>query len=290
MQNKLIQFKKQRDLGAILGDTFSFLRNEWKPLFTLIFKIAGPALILVVASYIFYMSTTLGSFADLTNPSGPIGNFTFNAMLAILLMLCSVIAFYALLYGTILNYIKSYIKNNGIVDVNEVRVGVRSKFWSLIGLSFLVALITGVGIVFCVIPGIYLGTVLITTYAIHVFEDRDVMDTISYSFQLIKGEWWITFATLLVMFILYYIILMIFNIPQYIYMFIKMFTIAEQASPDPTSMFDTVYIILNAIAVVAQYLLHTVIVICAVFVYFNLNEKKNFTGTMETIDAIGTQE
>ena len=290
MQNKLIQFKKQRDLGAILGDTFSFLRNEWKQLFTLIFKIAGPALILVVASYIFYMSTTLGSFADLTNPSGPIGNFTFNAMLAILLMLCSVIAFYALLYGTILNYIKSYIKNNGIVDVNEVRVGVRSKFWSLIGLSFLVALITGVGIVFCVIPGIYLGTVLITTYAIHVFEDRDVMDTISYSFQLIKGEWWITFATLLVMFILYYIILMIFNIPQYIYMFIKMFTIAEQASPDPTSMFDTVYIILNAIAVVAQYLLHTVIVICAVFVYFNLNEKKNFTGTMETIDAIGTQE
>tara|TARA_R110002072_G_scaffold23949_2_gene82020 strand:+ start:135758 stop:136630 length:873 start_codon:yes stop_codon:yes gene_type:complete len=290
MQNKLIQFKKQRDLGAILGDTFSFLRNEWKQLFTLIFKIAGPALILVVASYIFYMSTTLGSFADLTNPSGPIGNFTFNAVLAILLMLCSIIAFYALLYGTILNYIKSYIKNNGIVDVNEVRVGVRSKFWSLIGLSFLVALITGVGIVFCVIPGIYLGTVLITTYAIHVFEDRDVMDTISYSFQLIKGEWWITFATLLVMFILYYIILMIFNIPQYIYMFIKMFTIAEQASPDPTSMFDTVYIILNAIAVVAQYLLHTVIVICAVFVYFNLNEKKNFTGTMETIDAIGTQE
>ena len=163
----------------------------------------------------------------MTNPSGPIGNFTFNAVLAILLMLCSIIAFYALLYGTILNYIKSYIKNNGIVDVNEVRVGVRSKFWSLIGLSFLVALITGVGIVFCVIPGIYLGTVLITTYAIHVFEDRDVMDTISYSFQLIKGEWWITFATLLVMFILYYIILMIFNIPQYIYMFIKMFTIGS---------------------------------------------------------------
>ena len=51
MQNKLIQFKKQRDLGAILGDTFSFLRNEWKQLFTLIFKIAGPALILVVAPW-----------------------------------------------------------------------------------------------------------------------------------------------------------------------------------------------------------------------------------------------
>ena len=289
MQSKLIQFKKQRELGSILGDTFSFLRNEWKQLFSLILKIAGPALLVVVAAYVFYMSTTLGSFADITNPNG-FDNFTFNAVLALLLLLCSVIVFYSLLYGTILNYIKSYIKNAGQVDAEEVKIGVRSKFWSLIGLSFLVALITGAGLIFCVIPGIYLGTVLITTYAIHVFEDRDVTDSISYSFELIKGEWWMTFATLLVMVVLYYFILMIFNVPQYIYMFIKMFTVAEQASPDPMAMFDWIYIALNTIAIVAQYILHTIIVICGVFIYFNLNEKKNFTGTLETIDAIGTKE
>ena len=289
MQSKLIQFKKQRELGSILGDTFSFLRNEWKQLFSLILKIAGPALLVVVAAYVFYMSTTLGSFADITNPNG-FDNFTFNAVLALLLLLCSVIVFYSLLYGTILNYIKSYIKNAGQVDAEEVIIGVRSKFWSLIGLSFLVALITGAGLIFCVIPGIYLGTVLITTYAIHVFEDRDETDSISYSFELIKGEWWMTFATLLVMFVLYYFILMIFNVPQYIYMFIKMFTVAEQASPDPMAMFDWIYIALNTIAIVAQYILHTIIVICGVFIYFNLNEKKNFTGTLETIDAIGTKE
>lgn len=73
-------------------------------------------------------------------------------------------------------------------------------------------------------------------------------------------------------------------------MFIKMFTVAEQASPDPMAMFDWIYIALNTIAIVAQYILHTIIVICGVFIYFNLNEKKNFTGTLETIDAIGTKE
>ena len=288
MQDNFIEFKQKRELGSILTDTFKFLRQEWKHLFGSIIKIAGPALLVVLAAYVFYMYTTLGSFGDFGNPNA-FDNFTVNTFLSLLILMFAAIAFYALLYGTIIHYIKSYVKNNGVVDDMEVKTGVKNRFWSLVGLSFLVAIISAIGFVLCVAPGFYLATVLITTYSIHVLEVRSVSDSISYSFDLIKGEWWITFATILVMFLLYYFILMIFNIPQYIYFFIKMLTMSSQASPDPSEMFDWIYISLTAFAAVAQYMLHTVIVICSVFIYYNLNERKNFTGTMESIDAIGKE-
>jgi hypothetical protein len=288
--NEIIQFKKQRDLGEILTDTFKFIRINWKPLFGLILKNTGPALLIVLLAFIYYTQSTIMSIGDLSSIYGPAEMFTGGVIISLLVLLFAAISFYSLLYGTILYYIKSHVKNEGIVDKEEVNNGVKNSFWNLIGLSFLVALITGAGLIFCVIPGLYLGTVLATTFAIHVMEKRDITDAISYSFELIKGEWWMTFATLFVVFILYYILMFVFQLPQYIYFFIKSFTMLQEISADPTSMFDWTYIALNVIAMIAQYLTYTFIVIATVFIYYNLNEKKNFTGTMEAIETIGKED
>jgi hypothetical protein len=281
-----INFLKRRELGDILTDTFKFIRNEFKPLFGLIFKTAGLALLVMVVAYVFYARSV-----------GDISNFTTNSELTFIsmglsgfVMLIAAVAFYSLLYGTILHYIKSYIKNNGVVNKDEVAEGIKRNFWSLIGLSILVGLISGVGFVFCIAPGIWLATVLATTYAIHIFEKRSVSDSISYSFELIKGEWWITFATLLVMFIIYYVVILIVQVPQYIYMFTREFTVVEQFSGDPSMMIDWGYILLTSAGLIVQYLMQILIVITTVFIYFNLNEKKNFTGTLETIESIGNRE
>ena len=97
-----------------------------------------------------------------------------------------------------------------------------------------------------------------------------------------------TFATFLVLGILYYIIAIIFQVPQYIYFFIKGFAMAEEFSgSDPSSMFDWVYMSLSTVGMIANYLLQSILIIGTVFVYFNLNEKKHFSGTMETIDQLG---
>lgn len=289
--NETIQFKKQRELGAILSDTFKFIRMEWKTLFGLIFRIAGPALILVIIAYVIYMQATVGSIGNanpLLGSSPELFGLTF--ILAALLLLGAAVVYYALLYGTVLSYIKSYVANNGVVNAAEVSSGVRQNFWSMLGLNFLVVVMTVIGFLFCFVPGIYLGVVLATTFSILIFEKRDVMDSISYSFNLIKNEWWITFATILVIGILYYIILVIFQIPQYIYFFIRTISMSQQVSADPTDMFDWIYVALSTIGVIAQYLLQTILVISTAFIYFNLNEKKNFTGTMETIDSLGTRD
>lgn len=286
--NEKIEFKKQRELGAIITDTFRFIRFNWKSLFGMIFKIAGPALIVLVVAYVFYIQSTIGGFGGSMIDSS--ASFGITLILSAIVLLLAMVAYYGLLYGTIIHYIKSYIKNDGVANESEVRAGIKDNFWSIIGIAIMVGFITVFGLLLCFIPGIYLGTVLATTYAIHIFEKRDATDSISYSFQLIKGEWWMTFATLLVMFILYYVIVIIVQVPQYVYFFIKGFTVAEQINADPSSMFDWVYTTLSSIGMIVQYLMQTILVISTVFVYFNLNEKKNFTGTMETIETLGNRD
>ncbi len=287
--NETINFKKQRELGSILTDIFKFIRLNWKLLFGMILKIAGPALLIMLGGFVFYMQSFVGGLGML-EAVGSLENFSTNMILSFLVLLISGVVYYALLNGVVLHFIKSYIKNGGVVIKNEVNQGVKNDFWKLIGTSFLVGIIVFVGAMFCVIPGIYLGVVLSTAYAVVIFDGKEVSDTISYCFNLIKDEWWITFATLLVTGLLYYFIMIVFQIPQYIYFFIKAFTMSQEVSADPASMFDWVYILLTTIGMVFQYLLYAIIVICSAFVYFNLNEKKNFTGTMETIDSIGKQE
>src|SRR5690606_5594940 len=258
----------------------------WKSLFGLILKIAGPALLILVAAYIYYMQSIFGSTGILQNLDA-LDSFSGTSILSVFFLFLAAIIYYSLLNGVVLHFVKSYIENKGVVSKEAVTDGVRDDFWKLLSASFLVAIITGFGFMFCVIPGIYLGVVLSTTYAVIVFEKRDVIDTISYCFKLIKNEWWMTFATFLVVFLLYYFINFIFQVPQYVYFFIKGFSMSEEISADPTMMFDWIYIALTSIALIFQYLMYTIIVLCAAFVYLNLNEKKNFTGTMETIDSIG---
>ncbi len=287
-----IQFKKQRELGSILTDTFKFIRLQWKPLFGLIFRIAGPALILLVLAYVFYMQTVFGSLGVIDNNPFVFGSseFGFSLIISLILIILAGIAYYGLMYGTVMYSIQSYIKNNGEIDKKEVIAGVKKDFWKLMGISVLTGLMIIVGTIVCIAPGIYLAVVLATTYGILIFEKRSVTESISYSFELIKGEWWISFATLLVVLILYYIIIMIAQIPQYIYFFIKMFTVAETMSSDPSGMFDGIYIALNGFALIMQYIFYVIIVITTGFIYFNLNEKKNFTGTIETIESLGASQ
>ena len=287
--NEFIQFKKSRDLGKIITDIFKFLRYNYKVLFGLILRIAGPALVILVLAYVFYLESSMSAF-DPYASSSDFGDGLVPLFVSLIILLIAGGLYFALLYGTVLCAIKSYVNNNGVIDQKEVSQGVRSNFWGLVGLSLLNGLMVAAGFLVCILPGIYLGVVIITTYMILVFEKRSVSDSISYSFELIKGQWWTTFATLIVIYVIYYIVSMIFQVPQYIYFFTKEFTMNETYTGGGVEAFDWIDMTLSSIGLVAQYLLQTFMVIASAFIYFDLNEKKNFTGTIETIDSLGNRE
>lgn len=295
-----IEFKKQRQLGDIISDTFNFIRNELKPFFRTVLQIVGPYLIvflIAISLYGYASYSTFGQFISEFSYTTDVGmnNFTgVNIALfiaGIILLIFSVIAIYTLSHAATLYYIESYADNEGKVDYEVVKDKSKNKFWSFIGLGILVGLMVGFGFVLCIVPGIYVYVPLSLTYAIMVFRNTSVDDAISASFKLVKNEWWITFATLLVIGILVGIAGSAFGVPAAIYQWVKMGIIPGAMDlNEPAEIFvDPIYWMLNLLSYAFQYLLNFVTIIASAFIYFNLNERKNFTGTFETINNIGTQ-
>ena len=91
--------------------------------------------------------------------------------------------------------------------------------------------------------------------------------------------------------LLVYFIGLIFQIPLFIYLFIKMISVAQEGSvANPGVFFDWIYIALSLIASIAQYLLYSILMIATAFIYYNLDEKMNFTGSHETIANLGSTD
>ncbi|NAS12040.1 hypothetical protein [Poritiphilus flavus] len=287
-ETNYIEFKKKRELGSILSDTFAFLRNQFKPFFSIFFRIVGPYLLVMLLSYGFYMYT-VGDFVNFNiERSDSVAN-TFLILLVAVLLIFSVIAVYVISQATTLFYIRSYANNKGKADYAEIRKEVYQSFWNFIGLGILVGLSVGIGFMFCFIPGIYLYVPLMLSFSVMVFNQKGVTDAYSYSFTLVKDHWWMTFASLFVVGIIVTVASYAFALPSTLYTWMKMGIISGEV--DPVSLdgnfFDPISILLGMLSTLAQFLLNIISVVAGVLIYFDLNEKKNFTGTYERIQNLG---
>lgn len=284
MNEQIINFKRQREIGEILSDTFKFIRLEYKGLFKALMRNAAiPFLLLLAASG--YYAATATDFTFLT--TGGILSAA-GILVGISLVGLAQVFYFGFMFGAILHYIKQYSDNNGKVDQDIISREVRSSLGGILGLSILTALMLLVGIALCFFPGVYLSVPLALVFAIYIFMNLGVGDSITESFNLVKNEWWTSFFTFVVIYMIVYLIGMIFQIPALIYTLFKAFTQSQEVSGgDVSQIFDWVYITLNVIASAASYLFYTIIVIASALVYFNLNEKKNQTGTLEQINTIG---
>ncbi|WP_276165896.1 hypothetical protein [Zobellia alginiliquefaciens] len=281
-----IEFKKQREMSQILSDTFGFLRNEFKSFFGVFFKIIAPYLVVMLISYGFYMfqvgdlmSLSLGGSESIIN-----GMAIF--MIALIFIIATVTT-YVLAQATTLFYIKSYIKNNGAIDFSEIKQNVYGSFWKFIGLGFLFVICVGAGLIFCIIPGVYLYVPLVLSFSILAFDEKSITDAFSDSFTLVKEYWWITFASLFVVFIIVMVAGSAFALPGTIYSFAKTSILPGEMDAENFNFADPVSIILGIISKLAQFLLHLISIVASVLIYFDLNEKKNFTGTFERIKNLG---
>ena len=291
--NSYIEFKRERDLGSIITDTFKFIRENWKDYFTAIIKIVGPFILVGAIVMVYFMGSFSGMFSDMQNAANNNPDEVFGAMgsmfgwIGILILVSTII--YVLVSATSLYYIKSYINNRGTVDFSEIKTNTFKNIWKFLGLGILVIIMILFGAVLCYAPGIYLAIVFSLATSIMVFENKSVGDTISHSFTLIKGEWWTTFGLLFVVGLLVTILGSIFSIPALIYQIIKMATMVGQE--DPSQIFsiysDPIYIALNVFAYVGKFILSSITLIASVFIYYDLNEQKNLTGTIEKIDSLG---
>lgn len=291
MNNQYIELKKKRELGDILSDTFAFLRNQFKPFFSTFFKIVGPYLLVTLISFVFFYP----SYGNLLGLNGLVGIGAFDGdsgvsfILATVVFVFASLATYVLSQATTLYYMQSYAENNGEINFEDIKRNVYKRFWSFIGLGFLVGISLVAGIMLCCLPGIYLYVPLSLSFAIMVFTSRGATDAFGYSFDLVKDHWWITFATMFVVLIIVSVASYAFSLPAAVYQLVSMGISAGEGDAESIGgvFTDPIYLGLQMISTLAQYLLNIISLIAIALIYFNLNEIKNNEGTMERISKLG---
>lgn len=288
-------FKKEREFGEIISDTFTFFSRNYKALSRVFIKFIGPFLLLLIFTSTLYQYKTGDLFTDFTiistNPDFVANSLSENLLLLLFYLLVT-LATSIIIYATVIHSIKSYINNNGEILDSDISAGLKSDFLKILGYFLLSGIVIFFGLLLCILPGIYLAVVLAPGVIMLVMENISAPDAFSKSFQLIKDNWWNTFAVFLVFNILIGILGAIFQLPTIIYSFIEGFTAFESASDgsglEVSEMYqDWLFLLFTAISVLGQYLLSIFTVIMTALVYFDLSEKQNFSGTYEQIDQIG---
>lgn len=283
MSQEYIQFKKQRELGEILSITFKFLRENYKSAGKIFLRLVGPVFILLIAAITYYSWSTIGlSFLS------PDSNATVNFIIPLGVLMLAYLLYISAMTGTIYHIIQSYINNGGEILGAEVSSGMRNDFGKLLLLTFISWIFIFAGTMLFIIPGVYLLVPMSLVTAILVFRRKGIGDSISESFELIKDNWWMTFASILCIGLIVYVIGIVFQLPAILYYIVRTFTIAQEGSAsDPSEILGVGFVVINVITSTIQYLVYSITPIAIAFVYFNLNEKQHFTGTYETIQNLG---
>ncbi len=285
MELPLVQLKKIRDFGDVFNDSFSFMRQEFKPLGKAVLKYALPWLIVAAILGVFVnikqqqITNGLLAAGPSTNLSAVFGIYKY-VFLAALINLMGMSA----LQCIIISYLKLYAqKGQGNLESGEVWNEARQYILPVIFISILVFFVVFIGFMLCIVPGIFLGVSLFAILYTYIIEEKNFADAFNRSIKLTSQNWWMTLGIILISIVLLYLIQIMFSIPAFIMGFRTLFfNITQQSAMN----FSTGFYIVNSITTLASFLIYSILVIIMAFHYYSLVELKERPSLQDKIDNI----
>lgn len=281
MDEQKIQIRKIRDLGENISDTFQLLRQQWKPMARAFLIIAGIFLLAVAITGGLYQRDNFSSFlnAGSGNSSDPFAAFrTIFSPAYFLMILFGLLAIVAM-NVVVASYLKLY--ESGIVDATVQQVwDIFKKYFLKCVLYYIpIFLLLIVGLVLCIIPGIYFSIVLMPFIYIVVTEDLSFKGAFDRCFQIIKQQFWPSFGIYIIMYIIVaFAATMIGFVVAGLAGLLSYFTTKEIASSVG---------IATSILNIFSYMFYLVFFISAGLQYYSLAERTDGTGIAKRIESIG---
>lgn len=276
MQQPYIELRERRELGEILSDSFTILRINKTQLWNVLVKTSGIFFLLSVLLAGLYQYATISSW--MTEDS-------LSFFLVLFLMIFSGMLFYASISAGIYTLMQNYIDTKGNIQEEIVVQEARSKIGQLILLTVISAFIMFFGFIFFIIPGFYIAVPMTLVFPIFCFQKLGKRDSIREAFRLVSGYWWVTFGTILVIYIVFMIISFVFQIPSTAYLAAKSFVTASGG--DASMSGDFLYLILATVSSAAGNLISIPMTIAFGLIYFDLDEEKNRTGIKAKLEELG---
>jgi len=281
-----INFRQKRDFGEIINATFAFIKQNFKQLFKYILLIVGP--VQLVGGYLIG-SAFKSLIYDRSNPMALYSHNTGLYVSYLILIISGVL--YA---GVITGYFKLYMASeDGKITIGQVWQETRSRFFPLLGWTFLIGITLTISYILFLIPGIYLSIPLCLGFVALTVENKGVFDAFSRGFEVVKDHWWATFGLIIVIFIIAMVIMYAFMIPLYLIMF----AFNMNSLNDPSKASNNLLSISNIIRTIYMplyYLLalfvNSIFLTAITFKFFALVEKKESVGILGEIEKLGGQE
>ncbi|KAA3439942.1 hypothetical protein [Rufibacter hautae] len=284
MKDPLIEFRLERDLGQKLNTTFTFLRQNFRPLFKCILLFVVPFALLAGIFSGIYQGIQLDELSGAVE-YGSMGAYTFaqtvNSAHYWVSLFFSLVSF-VLLSLTIYSYMLQYMQHRGQVDSAQVWEGIKSNFIPVLYSSVGVILISVLATLLLVLPGIYVAVALCMFALVMLHEEVGFLDAVERCFYLIKGYWWPSFGFLLLLALLQGIIGFVASLPAMALYILRIFHL-------PGGDSDVLLVVATGFTTFISLLLYALTLTGVAFQYFDLVEKKEGVGLLEQVNQIGAQ-
>jgi hypothetical protein len=286
MAEQKIQLRRLRDFGENFNDTFLFLRQNLKPLLRSFFAISS---IFMVCLAIFYGINQSRSFsmigAIFKGNSRSSSNDSYANVLTIeyFMYLLFLMLTFVSMEVVLAAYIKYYVENDGRKPtIDDIWVIFRRYFFKVFGYGIIFTLVTIVGFVFCLAPGFYFWVVFAPFPLVIMLEEADFTETYERCLELVKENFWSSFAIYIVAYLIYSISHGIIDGVGSIILGLSAYFSTKDVS---TSLG-----IATSFLSIFSYCFYIVFFISVALNYFSLVEKRDGTGLLSRIQQIGSRK
>ena len=274
MNQTKIEFRKVRDFGALLGVTFDYIKQNIKLLFKSNLLIGSPFILLAGVFMGIYQSSI---FNFRVQPE--IEQFAIPFLFSMFFMMLSYLVIIIVTYSHLILYKNSEAGNFGIDDVWQ---NVKRNFWMILFTGIGYSILSFIGFVFLIVPGIYLSIALSIIFIVRLEERLNFFEAVSRCIKIVSGNWWFTFGIIIVVGMIQGFLGFILYVPNYIVTIFLAFAGVDSNTGD---LGRVLYIISSIIATFGV-LLYSISTIAIAFQYYNLVERKEAPGLVQQIEEI----
>lgn len=271
MINTDVDFNQKRDFSDIINVTFSFIKQEFKELFSTIAIYTFIPLLGVAIISVFYTSDTWGTYIQgivSRSPAVEAPNLTYLLLLIVLSIVGNI-----MVMGITFEYVNLYnIKRKGNFTRADVANAFAKDFLKILGYNLVIFIVIFFAFLFFIIPGIYLSVPLAFVTLVLIAEKTGFSKSWSRCFEFIRDNWWITFALILITYIIIGIMSLVFSIPMSIYGGIQGYTAASMGEFDMNFGILTIFSIISTLG---SAWLYVIMYIMLGAQYYSLNSNKS---------------
>ncbi len=280
-------FQKDRDFGELFAGMFSFIRQEFKPLFKPILYWCGPPVLIGGIVMSFLMGDFLALASDIDTFAGPV---FVDTMVKYSITVLVYAAASMLLSLIVHSYIKIYADTGKSPTLDELKPVMKNLALPFIGYGFVLTIILAIGFFALIFPGVYLLVSLSIVFMIRTMEGPGLSASMKRSFNLVGGNWWFVFGALIVLALLMYFLSAAMQMPANVAMWIAMLLNIGKAATyafDPSGWTSVIFMIAINISMLVQIFLSVLSIVFVAFVYFRLVEQKESPGLIARVEKLG---